>query len=91
MTRDLSVGTEILTAVIMKSPIFYDTMPCNSLKVSRCFGAIYRHHLQGPILVLPSTQQITKYFIHTFIMLIVLLFVLKYNFTTCFGFSRSHH
>jgi hypothetical protein len=31
----------------MKSPIFWDIMPCSPLIVKRCFGGTYRFHLQG--------------------------------------------
>jgi hypothetical protein len=31
----------------MKSTIFWDITQCNALKVNRCFGGIYRFHLQG--------------------------------------------
>jgi hypothetical protein len=32
------VGFEVLTAVVMKSTIFWDIMPCSPLKVNRHFG-----------------------------------------------------
>jgi hypothetical protein len=31
------VETEVLTAVVMKSSIFWDITPCSPLKVNRCF------------------------------------------------------
>jgi hypothetical protein len=31
----------------MKSSVFWDIMPCSSLKVGRRFGETYRLHLQG--------------------------------------------
>jgi hypothetical protein len=31
------VGLEILTAVVMKSSIFWDNMPCSPLEVNQCF------------------------------------------------------
>jgi hypothetical protein len=37
----------VLTAVKMKSYIFWDINPCSPLKFNRCFGLIYRLHLQG--------------------------------------------
>jgi hypothetical protein len=40
------VGFEVLTAVVMKSIIFWDIMPCSSLSVNRRFGGICRLHLQ---------------------------------------------
>jgi hypothetical protein len=33
------VGSEVLTAVVMKSIIFWDITPCSQLKVNRRFGA----------------------------------------------------
>jgi hypothetical protein len=42
-----NLGFEVLTAVIMKSTIFWDIMPCSPLKVNRWFGREYRLHLQG--------------------------------------------
>jgi hypothetical protein len=39
----------VLTAVIMKSTIFWDITLCSPLKVNRRFGGIYRLHLQGRI------------------------------------------
>jgi hypothetical protein len=41
------VGFEVLTAVVMKSSIFWDITPCSLLKVNRSFGGTYRLHLQG--------------------------------------------
>jgi hypothetical protein len=38
---------EVLTAVVMKSNIFWDITPCSPLKVNRRFGGTYRLHLQG--------------------------------------------
>jgi hypothetical protein len=40
-------GFEVLTAVVMKSTIFWDITPCSPVKVNRRFGRIYRLHLQG--------------------------------------------
>jgi hypothetical protein len=31
------VGIEVLTAVVTKSPIFWDITPCSTLKVNRSF------------------------------------------------------
>jgi hypothetical protein len=42
-----SVGFEVLTAVVMKSTIFWDITPCIPLSVRRRFGGTYRLHLQG--------------------------------------------
>jgi hypothetical protein len=43
----LVVGFEVLTAVIMRSSIFWDITPCSPLSVNRRFGGTYRLHLQG--------------------------------------------
>jgi hypothetical protein len=40
-------GFEVLTAVVIKSFIFWDITPCSPLKVSRLFGRTYRLHLHG--------------------------------------------
>jgi hypothetical protein len=32
---------------LLKSTIFWDTTPCNQLKINRRFGGIYGLHLQG--------------------------------------------
>jgi hypothetical protein len=45
--KNCHVGFEVLTAVIMKSTIFWDITPCSSLSVNRRFGGTYRLHLQG--------------------------------------------
>jgi hypothetical protein len=41
------VGFEVFTAVVMKSIIFWDMMPCSPLSYNRRFGGTYRLHLQG--------------------------------------------
>jgi hypothetical protein len=43
------VESEVLTAVVMKSRIFWDINPCSPLKVKRHFGETYRLHLQHQI------------------------------------------
>jgi hypothetical protein len=40
---------EVLTAVVMKSTIFWDITPCSPLKVGRHFGETYCLHLQSRI------------------------------------------
>jgi hypothetical protein len=40
------VGFEVLTAVVMKSTIFWNITPCSPLSVNRRFGGTYRLHLQ---------------------------------------------
>jgi hypothetical protein len=42
-----SVWFEVLTAVVMKSTIFWDITPCSPLSVNRRFGGTCRTHLQG--------------------------------------------
>jgi hypothetical protein len=41
----LYLGFGVLTAVVMKSLIFWDTTPCSPLKVHRRFGGTYYLHL----------------------------------------------
>jgi hypothetical protein len=41
------VGFEVLTAVVMKSSVFWDITQYNSLKVNQHFGRICRPRLQG--------------------------------------------
>jgi hypothetical protein len=43
------VGFEVLTAVVMKSTIFWDITSCSPLKVNRRFGRTYRLHLMRRI------------------------------------------
>jgi hypothetical protein len=46
-TEKNKVGFEVLTAVVMKSTIFWDISTCSPLSVNRLFGGIYCFHLQG--------------------------------------------
>jgi hypothetical protein len=39
-------GFEVLTAVVIKSTIFWDITPCSQLKVNRRLGGKYRLHLR---------------------------------------------
>jgi hypothetical protein len=41
------VGFKVITAMVMKSTIFWVIMLCSPLTVNRCFGGKYRLHLQG--------------------------------------------
>jgi hypothetical protein len=41
------VEFEVITAVVMKSTIFWDITPCSLLKVNRRFGGTYRLYIQG--------------------------------------------
>jgi hypothetical protein len=43
------VGSEVLTAVVMKCTILWSATPCSLLKVTRRFGRTYRFHLQSEI------------------------------------------
>jgi hypothetical protein len=42
-----NVGIEVLTAVVMKSAVFWDITPCSPLKVDQRFGGTYHLHLLG--------------------------------------------
>jgi hypothetical protein len=46
-TQSYSVGFEVLTAVVMTSPTFWDMTTCSPLKLDRCFGGTSSLHLQG--------------------------------------------
>jgi hypothetical protein len=51
-------GSEVLTAVVMKSTIFWDIMLCSPLRVNQRFGGgTYRLHLQGWRLSWASDQR----------------------------------
>jgi hypothetical protein len=43
----LLVQFEALTAVVMKSSVFWDIMLCSPLKINRCFGGTLCFHTQG--------------------------------------------
>jgi hypothetical protein len=47
----------VLTAVVMKSIIFWDITPCSPMKVNRRSGGTYRLHLQGRRISWAKTQQ----------------------------------
>jgi hypothetical protein len=42
-----NIGCEVLTAVVIKSTIFWDITPCSLLKHNRHFGETYLLDLQG--------------------------------------------
>jgi hypothetical protein len=44
--NNASVGIEVLTAVVVKSSIFWDIMLCSPLKLNRRFGGTCHLHLQ---------------------------------------------
>jgi hypothetical protein len=46
-TSSVYVGFEVLTAVVMKSTIFWDMTPCSPVNFNRRFGGTNPHHLQG--------------------------------------------
>jgi hypothetical protein len=46
------VEFKVLTAVVMKSSVFWDIMPCSPLKVNRRFGRTYPLNLQGAVLAI---------------------------------------
>jgi hypothetical protein len=52
------VRFEVLTAVAMKSSIFWDIMLCSVVIVKPCFGRMYRLHLQ----ILRVSQARNQYF-----------------------------
>jgi hypothetical protein len=41
------IGSEVLTAVVMKRTLICDTTPCCQLIISQRFGGTYRLHLQS--------------------------------------------
>jgi hypothetical protein len=41
------LGCKVLTAVVMKSSVFWDITPFSPLKVNRRFGGTRRLHVQG--------------------------------------------
>jgi hypothetical protein len=61
------VGFEVLTAVFVKSYIFWDITPCSPLKVNRCSGGTYRLHLQcrriSRARIQRSSHQLSRWFL----------------------------
>jgi hypothetical protein len=53
---ELKAGLEVLTAVDLKSSIFWHTAACNPLKVNQSFGCTCRLHLQNLWLRQPRNQ-----------------------------------
>jgi hypothetical protein len=51
-----AIWFEVLTMVVMKSSVFWDTTSCRPLKVSRNFGGTYRLHLQSRRVCLVRNQ-----------------------------------
>jgi hypothetical protein len=57
---------EVLTAVVMKSTIFWDITPCSPLSVNRRFGGTYRLHLHGrknKLSKKPARKQMANWFL----------------------------
>jgi hypothetical protein len=50
-------GPEVLTAVVMKSSIFWDIRPCSLLKANQSFGGTCHSHLQGQTISQARNQQ----------------------------------
>jgi hypothetical protein len=48
------VGSEVLTAVVMKSTVFWDITPCSLLKANRSFEGTCSLHLQGQLCFPPA-------------------------------------
>jgi hypothetical protein len=59
--RNFNSGFELLTAVVMKSTIFWDITPCSPLSVNRRFGGTYRIHLQGRIICRARNQRESRW------------------------------
>jgi hypothetical protein len=47
LNKNITMGFEVLTAVVIKITTFCDITPCSQLEVSLLFGEIYSFHLQG--------------------------------------------
>jgi hypothetical protein len=45
--RNVIIGSEVLTAAVMKNSVFWDITLCSPLEVNRCFGGTYWFHFQG--------------------------------------------
>jgi hypothetical protein len=48
------VGFEVLTAVVLKSTIFWDITPCSPLRINRPLGGAYSLSLQGRKILPPA-------------------------------------
>jgi hypothetical protein len=49
LLKFIHVGFEVLTAVTMKSIVFYNVTACSLVEVPRLFGGMYCHNLQNQI------------------------------------------
>jgi hypothetical protein len=56
----INVECEILTAVVMKSAIFWDITPYSPLSINRRFGGTYSLHLQGKKISRARNQRETR-------------------------------
>jgi hypothetical protein len=56
-----TVEFEVFTAVVMKSIIFWDVMPCSLLRCNRRFGGTYRLHLQGRRKKIQQDEQVSRW------------------------------
>jgi hypothetical protein len=45
--QESHIGVQVLTALVMRSYVFWDITPCSPLKVIRRFGGICSLHLKG--------------------------------------------
>jgi hypothetical protein len=64
-----SVRFEVLTAVVMKSTLFWDITPCSPVHVNRRFGETYRLHIQGRRISRARNQRKSRRFFHAGILL----------------------
>jgi hypothetical protein len=46
-----TVGFEVLTAMVVKSTVFWDNMPCSPLKVDQHFGETHYKQSSAPYLL----------------------------------------
>jgi hypothetical protein len=58
---DYYLGFEVLTAVVMKSTIFWDITACSPLKANRRYGGIYCLHLQGLKIIRARNQRESRW------------------------------
>jgi hypothetical protein len=55
------VGFEVFTAVLKKSSVFWDIMPCSPLKVRRRFRGTCRLHLKGRKITRAKSQRANRW------------------------------
>jgi hypothetical protein len=78
LQRDGHVEFEVLTAVVMKSTIFWDITPRSPLKFNRRFGGTYCLHLQGRRISRVRYQRVNEGWLSTDY---TALYPRKYNFS----------